>query len=684
MWSNEARAKGMVVMLGVVWGVGLRGMEERMPEYELAPYPVRAWHFDGLDMNYPGDVVVVDRERIGGSPGMDLPELLASEANVRVESYNGKSGQGQVALGGFGENSGLRVLVEVDGQRMNRADMGGVNWQLVPLEDVETVEVIRGGQNVLYGNHALAGVIRITTRRGGPIRTTARLEGGSDGYRRGVVDHAGGSGDWYWDLAVEEREDDGYRDDSLTENRSFRGTVGMRTGADAGSTVAVNLAFTDGYARFPGPLLYEEYRDDPRQSASGGEEATAYRTGMAGLVWEGRHDWGRSQVNASVTVRDLDWTLGGNFAGSEQTGASLSPRFRWGGGEDFVMAGVDLREDRIEFHDYLDDERLWERSQADLKRLTVGPYVFGQRGVGADWLLSGGIRLEGAESHYRNRVKVENQILPVVETNRGRFPNPHYREVPELDPEKSYNEHVGKSGLAAEFSVLWRPGDSFRLWAGYDRVYRYPVLEETAAYQGFELAEPVNRGLEPETGHQVDLGMKVRRERFSLTASLFYMRLDGEIVYDDELNLNVNLADTRRLGGEMGLRWEGETVSASTRVSVVQARFSDGPYDGKEVPLVPWAHGVSSLRYRPWPMVEVALYHHWSSDRYQGNDYTNKLRKVDSFQRVDLRLSVGRESVTAFIALKNLFDTTYAPLAYRGAWYPAPGRQWRAGWKVTF
>ena len=652
--------------------------------HELEAFTVRAWHFDGLELNYPGDVEVIDREAIEDSFTSSLPELLEQEANVRMESLTGNPTEAQVALRGFGENSGLRVLVVVDGQRINRPDLGGVEWQRVPLEDIASVEVIRGGQNVLYGNYALAGVIKVTTRRGGPVRMNLRAEGGSDGYSRGAVDHAGGKGRLFWDLGGEARESDGYRENARTWNRSLSGTIGWQSGADGRSRLSLNASATEGYVQFPGPLLREQFLEDPRQSTNVGNDETDYRTGLVTLQWDGRHDGGRSQLDAAVHVRELDLSLDGIFALNEQTTATLSPRIRMGGSEDFLIAGVDLIGDRVDYRDYLDNERDLLRARADLQQRTVGPYLFGQRFLGNGVSLSGGLRYESAVGDYAYTAFVENQLRPEIETNRGTFPNPHYQNPPDVDTDKSYDRRVTHSGLAAELSLLWRANRNWSLWTGYDRVYRYPVLDEAAAYQGFELAEPVNADLEPEKGHQVDLGVKFRQARIQFSATAFYLGLDGEIVYDDEANLNLNLGDTRRWGGEAGLRWETEQLTLSTRWSFVEARFSGGAFDGNTVPLVPSAHGVTGVRLRPVEWMEAAVFHHWYASRYQGNDFANTLRKVDAFHRIDLRLSAEGETLTAFLRIPNLLDDNHAPLAYRGAWYPAPGRQWRAGIRVSF
>ncbi len=38
----------------------------------------------------------------------------------------------------------------------------------------------------------------------------------------------------------------------------------------------------------------------------------------------------------------------------------------------------------------------------------------------------------------------------------------------------------------------------------------------------------------------------------------------------------------------------------------------------------------------------------------------------------------------AFLRVDNFLNRNYAPLAFRGAYYPAPGRQWRAGVEISF
>ena len=57
--------------------------------------------------------------------------------------------------------------------------------------------------------------------------------------------------------------------------------------------------------------------------------------------------------------------------------------------------------------------------------------------------------------------------------------------------------------MAAEISLNYRQNENLSLWLGYDRVYRYPVCDERASYQGYDLAENINQDLDAKRGRQL-------------------------------------------------------------------------------------------------------------------------------------------------------------------------------------
>src|SRR5262249_44012893 len=74
-----------------------------------------------------------------------------------------------------------QTLLLWNGIPLNDPYFGGANWQFVPVDGVERIEVLRGPFSALYGSTALGGVVQVFTgsRDGG----APHPEGGENGYR---------------------------------------------------------------------------------------------------------------------------------------------------------------------------------------------------------------------------------------------------------------------------------------------------------------------------------------------------------------------------------------------------------------------------------------------------------------------------------------------------------------------
>lgn len=64
---------------------------------------------------------------------------------------------------GFTFGVGSRVSTLIDGIPILSGDVGRADWDFIPLENIEQVEVIKGASSVLYGSSALSGVINVLT-----------------------------------------------------------------------------------------------------------------------------------------------------------------------------------------------------------------------------------------------------------------------------------------------------------------------------------------------------------------------------------------------------------------------------------------------------------------------------------------------------------------------------------------
>ena len=80
------------------------------------------------------------------------------------------------SLRGF--SAGSAVIFLVDGVRVNEVDGDAVNYPLIPMNDVEFIQIDRGSASPIYGSGAFAGVVNVMTKKPSPKRVT--LFGGTE------------------------------------------------------------------------------------------------------------------------------------------------------------------------------------------------------------------------------------------------------------------------------------------------------------------------------------------------------------------------------------------------------------------------------------------------------------------------------------------------------------------------
>lgn len=117
----------------------------------------------------PGSVTVISREEIERRNVQTVDEALSGHKGVFVNRTKGlMDAITTVRLRGF--NHDRYTLILLDGQPLNNAYTGSVDWGMLPVDNIERIEVVRGAASALHGGSAMGGVINIITR------TPERLE----------------------------------------------------------------------------------------------------------------------------------------------------------------------------------------------------------------------------------------------------------------------------------------------------------------------------------------------------------------------------------------------------------------------------------------------------------------------------------------------------------------------------
>lgn len=108
------------------------------------------------------DIQTVD-DALNSLPGVFVKRtkgLMDSTSSVRLRGFYGDQ----------------YTLVLIDGQPLNDAYTGGIEWGSIPVGNIQRIEVIRGAASALYGGNAMGGVINIITQT--PQHLEALASGG--------------------------------------------------------------------------------------------------------------------------------------------------------------------------------------------------------------------------------------------------------------------------------------------------------------------------------------------------------------------------------------------------------------------------------------------------------------------------------------------------------------------------
>jgi iron complex outermembrane receptor protein len=109
----------------------------------------------------PASVSVITKQKIGKAPVIFIDEALKNLTGVYTKRSKMADQTASVTLRGFSGDS--RTLVLLDGLPMNDGYNQGVNWDAMPIDAIEKVEVLKGSFSSLYGGNAMGGVISITS-----------------------------------------------------------------------------------------------------------------------------------------------------------------------------------------------------------------------------------------------------------------------------------------------------------------------------------------------------------------------------------------------------------------------------------------------------------------------------------------------------------------------------------------
>ncbi|HYE86520.1 MAG TPA: TonB-dependent receptor [Vicinamibacterales bacterium] len=488
----------------------------------------------------PDSVTVIDGREVEAKQQFTLGAALRSVPGLTLQQ-NGGPGTVTSLFTRGGESDFTLVLI--DGVRAN-AFGGGLDLSQVPLHDVERIEVLRGSQSALYGSDAIAGVVQIITRSGGPPSAQAQIETGSRDMRRAAAATTGEISSFRWQLGANYFEDAGFtgtaangqtvsNDDA--QETQVTGSTGWRHAA-SGADLQGSVLYVDSDRGSPGP-----FGSDPARRFAGVNRVSRSVTDRIGggvrwvQPWFGAGSRVRQRVNFDTADYDLAFTSATSTSLSNtsrkharvQTDVAASSAVGFSGGLEwlgesgrstFITAGA--------------------AGQVPVERAVLGIFGEGRWSPGARATVTAGAR---AERITRDALRGD----PLAFQPRPDFPA---ETITSVNPK-----------LAASFAVR----ETTRLRGSFGTGIRPP--------DAFEIAFTDNSGLKPERSRSGELGVTqtIASGAVQIDGTAFFNRYKDLIISVGRSFSGVsrwrtdNISNARARGAELSAAWR-----LDTRVSV--------------------------------------------------------------------------------------------------------------------
>lgn len=624
-----------------------------------------------------GDAIDAWRPRV-------LPELLGAQAGVSYYDDLGTPWKLNLSTRGFtvGPTVGLPagVTVFLDGIRQNEADAQEVNFDLLPTDDVDHIELLSGTASLL-GPNSLGGAINLVTARGfGAASSSVSSSLGSFGNYHGRGDVSGGSsGGLNYRASVDVGTERGWRE--ATGNHSYN--LFFNGGHERANEGVQIQGFTSrSRAETAGSLPESIYASAPRINFTPGDfedidarqlSVAAHRHVAAGEASLSLYGRGSSAERFNVN-QPPDANVRG-FTSATTLGGTTD--WRWvasGAGRTSLRIGVDGSASRVRVRIFNEAQPTVDPAvplgandpetglTTDVKSPTwsIAAYAIGDYGLGRV-SLSGGARAD------RVRVPFQN-VLNMGDNTANTFSR--------ISPRVGANVVLGR-GLSAYASA----GTGFRAPAILELGCADP---EAACPLPFALGD--DPPLAPVISTTYEAGARWLGSGVAASASLYRTNVRHEIFFvasEDALlsGYFTNLDRTRRQGIEASVNgnavasrldwfanyaYTSATFQSPAQLFSIRSDddFGDSPLAGDNdvrpgdcLPLVP-RHQVkagASLRFERG--LSAGLDTRYIGRQWLRGDEANQTAPLDPYVLVGARTGVRWRTWNASLVVANLFNT---------------------------
>ena len=685
----------------------------------LGEVPVSSLRYNQLEKDVALPMTVVPREYFPRQSAITLSDVLSREPGISL--YRDGGWATSINIRGLGEN---RMVSLVDGNRIETASDLVAGLSMFDVNEIERVEIIKGGASSIFGTGALGGVVNILTKQGNyydkpTIHGSAIADYQTVNNLLGAhLDMESGSKTWKVRIsggyrnAGNYRTPDGVQPNSQFSDRNVNATLGIRPfknhelEVNAQHFQAFNVGIPGG-APF-GPAATATYPEERRQMISAKYSVKNLLPAMEDLSLRVYHQYILRDVELLPNTPPV---ISGNMRltaekilprGNHNTsGAVLESKWKMGdhgqlvGGIDLWQRKLVTSRDKYILQEIINSFQQVQATNHIIRSEKPNPdSQFGSAGIFVQHestYLDEKLKVTIGARIDRIRVANDEGLDPYALSINGvaKDPVPNQRIVFAADT-------VGAFSWSANAGALYHLFSKIDITLNVGRSFRSPSLEERFKY--IDLGSKVRLGdpnLKPEKGTFGDLGLRIWSDKLQVQANGFVNYLNDMIVetpgiFIYTLNTGVDAGVTDTLPALLNANVD-RALLAGFDASVNYQPFANTVVFGKtsfvrginlvqddNLPLIPPFSAGAGLRYHFQGIFTVEWTTNWVAAQKKtaiGETATDSYFLSD-FSLYSATKEIGMTSFQIFAGVDNVFNKSYRNhlATNRGLILTEPGR----------
>ena len=578
---------------------------------------------------------IITREEIAGTGATSLSQVLQQLGGVQLQDTTGNGSQVMLSMRGFGINASSNALLLVNGIPITNPDMAPPDLNAIPLQEIESVEIVSGSESVLYGDQAVGGIVNIVTRQQTISEVELSCSAGSYNQHLCYAAMNHHYKQLKFGLGILNNHTDNYRDHNDYDQNLLSGNLNYlyQTG-----NLGFNFQLANERMQYPGALSASQVRQNRRQ-VNNDTNFFADRNGLVQLQqkqilsenWHMETALARREMHGNgVLTSPFDQSRITNF---------IKPQLKGKVGCAQLMTGVDFEDDQYQLNS------LFGLTKDSLKK--YGAFALVNIPVATRLSVAAGVRAAKQKS--------------VLEST-------------------TFSDNIN-GAIATTLGVTFQFKPDANIYLRRAESFRFPKADENAS------VSPGISGLKTQKGVSYETGIKWDWKKFKTKFSLFQLNLVNEITFDpnqtpqDPFGTNTNLDPTVRRGFSLSENYQAtKKITLSGQYNYINARFQNGPDSGNRIPLVSenvFHAGANFKITDNWNFFTEANY---LGNQYAANDNANIGGKIGGYTVYNFNLRFQKGHFVASFRVNNLFNKYYyyysvfQPSAPFVSFYPAPGR----------